>query len=180
MRLGILLILLGAAQVAGAEPTPTPTPQARVSITYYPIGDPKPTRVPLAAAPDGLAVLKPRLKATMRVHVVEVSAEHVKFRYPGEDHLEVWETRELEWIIYPSGRRQEFAVPEQSPGTRQFHECVAVTLWWIRGAALNNGALPEKTVRIPDGWVPVGGTTLTSKREFSGRTGSQPVMVLCR
>lgn len=56
------------------------------------------------------------------------------------------------------------AAPGPSAG-----ECFAANLWYVEGKNLNEGQLP-KMVSIPEGFQPVGGTTL----------GGAPAMVLCR
>lgn len=56
------------------------------------------------------------------------------------------------------------AAPGPSAG-----ECFASTLWWEEGKKVNEGTVP-KTVFIPAGYQPVGGTNL----------GPNPAVVLCK
>jgi hypothetical protein len=49
-------------------------------------------------------------------------------------------------------------------------ECFAVTTWAQSGKSINDGASPERLVRIPAGWDIVG----------SGGSEGGPVVMLCR
>ena len=53
-----------------------------------------------------------------------------------------------------------------------FKECFAVSLWMVAGRKLSEDYAPQKTVIIPTGWTPIGG---------SGRgQGNEGAMILCR
>ncbi|BBM03934.1 hypothetical protein [Microbulbifer sp. GL-2] len=56
----------------------------------------------------------------------------------------------------------------------QFKECFAARLWSVSGRSLNNGELPEKTVKVPEGWKVVAGG--------GGASGArnEAFMILCR
>ena len=55
-----------------------------------------------------------------------------------------------------------------APG--QFSECFATTVTLVRGVDLNEGEMPERTVRVPPGWTPIGG----------GAAQGGSVAILCR
>lgn len=57
---------------------------------------------------------------------------------------------------------------EAQQGPRQWRECFAASLWYHDGAAMGSPGFRPRTVTVPPGWVPVGGT------------GEQPILVLCR
>lgn len=65
------------------------------------------------------------------------------------------------------------AASAQAPSS-QFKECFAVSLYAVSGRELSAGALPDKMVKVPAGWTPVGGTVTGSG------SATQPGMVLCR
>ena len=62
----------------------------------------------------------------------------------------------------------------QEINTKQFTECFGTSMWMVQGKDLNKGKIP-KTVKIPEGWVPIGGGTGNSSMG-----GSYPIMILCR
>lgn len=47
---------------------------------------------------------------------------------------------------------------EAQQGPRQWRECFAASLWNNDGAALGSPGFRPRTVVVPPGWVPVGGT----------------------
>ncbi|MEZ9330210.1 hypothetical protein AB4152_14385 [Vibrio breoganii] len=51
-------------------------------------------------------------------------------------------------------------------------ECASVSLWRNSGKSINKGNLPDKTVKVPEGWVVVGGGYDSQY--------SEPIMVICR
>ncbi|WP_444934999.1 hypothetical protein [Microbulbifer sp. JTAC008] len=66
------------------------------------------------------------------------------------------------------------ADPEESKeqSDEQLSECFAATLWQVSGRSLNKGEVPEKTVKVPEGWKVVGGGI--------GGARGEAVMILCR
>ena len=70
--------------------------------------------------------------------------------------------------------RTERADAQTAAGPRAFTECVAASLYDIRGKDLNDGQSPGKTVKLPVGWSPVGGTVV------GAGTATTPAVVLCR
>jgi len=56
---------------------------------------------------------------------------------------------------------------------RQWQECFAATLWHAPGRSVSEGQLPNK-VRVPPGFVPVGGTSIVE------RGAGYPGVVFCR
>ena len=68
-------------------------------------------------------------------------------------------------------------VPENVQPTTQYTECFGATLWLTPGKSLNDGQIPEKTVKIPSGWTVVGGGYGGGGQ---GYTYAEPVMILCR
>jgi hypothetical protein len=69
---------------------------------------------------------------------------------------------------------QSMASPraEAQQGPRQWRECFAASLWDNNGAAMASPEFRPRTVAVPPGWVPVGGT--------SGSRGSGASAVICR
>ncbi len=57
---------------------------------------------------------------------------------------------------------------EAQPPARQWRECFAATLWRHDGAHMAGPNFRPRTVSVPAGWVPVGGTS------------SEYAVVLCR
>jgi len=75
-------------------------------------------------------------------------------------------------LILPEAIAQAAPTNVQSAG--QYSECFGATMWRTSGRSLNNGQLPKKTVKVPEGWSVVGGG-------YGGSTGGvEPVMILCR
>jgi hypothetical protein len=60
--------------------------------------------------------------------------------------------------------------PEAQPPDAMFTECAAVTMYVNAGRSINAGREPVNTLRVPEGWTPVGGTT----------RGGEPTLLLCR
>ncbi|WP_444892856.1 hypothetical protein ACJJIE_21000 [Microbulbifer sp. TRSA001] len=60
----------------------------------------------------------------------------------------------------------------KEPLDEQLNECFAATLWNISGRSLNKGEVPEKTVKVPEGWKVVGGGV--------GGARGEAFMILCR
>jgi hypothetical protein len=54
--------------------------------------------------------------------------------------------------------------------SKNVQECVAVELWTISGKHINKDVMPNRTVKIPEGWTVVGG---------SGG-GDHPTIAMCR
>jgi len=61
-------------------------------------------------------------------------------------------------------------VPVISKSTGHYSECFGASMWLTPGRSLNDGRLPKKTVKVPEGWTVVGG----------GSSKGKPVMILCR
>lgn len=53
-----------------------------------------------------------------------------------------------------------------------FKECFAVSLWMVAGRNLSESYAPQKTVKIPTGWTPIGGSARGQ--------GNEGAMILCR
>ena len=66
--------------------------------------------------------------------------------------------------------------PENYQSAVQYKECFGATLWLTAGRRLNNGYIPEKTVKVPVGWTVVGGGYGPSS--ISG--DAEPIMILCK
>lgn len=67
------------------------------------------------------------------------------------------------------------AVAPPTPAAGQYTECFAAKLWTANGDDVSAGRIP-KTVRIPPGWVVVGGTTTA----MGAGTTPLPAAVVCR
>jgi hypothetical protein len=67
------------------------------------------------------------------------------------------------------------AVAPPPPAAGQYTECFAAKLWAANGDDVSAGRIP-KTVRIPPGWVVVGGTTTA----MGAGTTPLPAAVVCR
>jgi hypothetical protein len=65
---------------------------------------------------------------------------------------------------------QVLSVRSVSAQPRQWQECFAATLWHAPGRSVSEGQLPNK-VRVPPGFVPVGGTSIAAR---------DPGVVFCR
>ena len=57
-----------------------------------------------------------------------------------------------------------------------YSECFATTMWMNYGKDVNNGEIP-KTVKIPEGWAPVGGGFGVSNA-FNGN--GEAVIIICK
>lgn len=67
------------------------------------------------------------------------------------------------------------AVAPPPPPAGQYTECFAAKLWTANGDEVSAGRIP-KTVKIPPGWVVVGGTTTA----MGAGTTPLPAAVVCR
>ena len=59
---------------------------------------------------------------------------------------------------------------------RNYSECFATTMWMNYGKNVNDGEIP-KTVKIPEGWAPVGGGFGVSNA-FNGN--GEAVIIICK
>ena len=59
---------------------------------------------------------------------------------------------------------------------RSYSECFATTMWMNYGKDVNDGEIP-KTVKIPEGWAPIGGGFGVSNT-FNGN--GEAVLIICK
>ena len=57
-----------------------------------------------------------------------------------------------------------------------YSECLATTMWMNYGKDVNDGEIP-KTVKIPEGWAPIGGGFGVSNA-FNGN--AEAVVIICK
>ena len=71
-----------------------------------------------------------------------------------------------------------YAATADTPITkeRSYSECFATTMWMNYGKEVNDGEIP-KTVKIPEGWAPVGGGFGVSSA-FNGN--GEAVLIICK
>jgi len=62
---------------------------------------------------------------------------------------------------------------------RSYSECFATTMWMNYGKDVNDGEIP-KTVKIPEGWAPVGGGFGGGYGSGFTQTHSEAILILCK
>ena len=65
---------------------------------------------------------------------------------------------------------------QDSTKKHSYSECFATTMWMNYGQYGNNGKIP-KTVKIPEGWAPIGGG-FGGNSAFNGK--GEAVMIICK
>ena len=73
--------------------------------------------------------------------------------------------------LYANTTDHQHMVKEHS-----YSECFATTMWMKYGKDVNNGEIP-KTVKIPEGWAPIGGG-FGVNNAFNGN--GEAVMIICK
>lgn len=71
---------------------------------------------------------------------------------------------------HDSMENSEKAQAHPTKGFSEFEECAAVLMWLTRGSSINAGNPPNRTVKVPQGWVVVN----------TDASAKGPVMFICR
>jgi len=80
------------------------------------------------------------------------------------------------FVISISGLYANTVDQQDSIKEERYSECFATTMWMNYGEDVNDGEIP-KTVKIPEGWTPVGGG-FGGNNAFKGN--GEAVIILCK